>query len=80
MRRLASFVVGCAIGAVWLYVFFTTLADISPLEVASVSAAVGIVALLLVLRSVRVAAELRDPGGDPFLRRSRNRARERRGF
>ena len=74
-----SFWIGAA-GAVVLYVFFVSLAGISPRDVAGVTVAVAAVATLLTVRNLRVASELANRGGDPLLRRSRNRVRERRGF
>jgi len=76
--RLSLWVV--VIGAVVLYVFFASLASISPAEVAGVSSVITAFALLFTLHNVRVAGELADPGGDPSLRRDRNKTRERRGF
>jgi hypothetical protein len=67
-------------GAIVLYVFFTTLASISPAQVASVSAVIAALTALLIVRNWRVASELADRGGDPSLRLARNKARERRGF
>jgi hypothetical protein len=69
-----------AIWAVVLYVFFTTLATIAPGKVVLLTVVTAVVALAVVVRSVRVASELADPGGDPALRRALNRQRERRGF
>jgi hypothetical protein len=69
-----------ATGAVVLYVFFTTLATISPLEVVGVSLVIAVTAAALLLRALRLDLELADPAGDPELRELRNRARERRGF
>ena len=69
-----------AIGTVVLYVFFVVLSTISPDQVAAVTVVVGALAVVFTLRNVRVAAQLADRGGDPQLRRSRNRIRERRGF
>jgi hypothetical protein len=69
-----------AIGAVSLYVFFVSLAGVSPTEVAGVTIAVLTLAILFTLRNLRVAGELATRGGDPRLRRTRNRTRERRGF
>lgn len=69
-----------AIGTVVLYVFFIVLTTISPDQVAAVTVVVGALAVVFTLRNVRVAAQLADRGGDPQLRRSRNRIRERRGF
>ncbi len=68
------------IGAVVLYVFFVTLASVSPAEIAEVTIAVMAMALVFMARNLRVASELADPGGDPLLRRHHNRIRERRGF
>ncbi len=80
IRRLRlSFWVG-AIGTVVLYLFFVVLATIPPGQVAAVSAVVGALAAIFTFRNLRVAAQLADRGGDPQLRRSLNRIRERRGF
>jgi hypothetical protein len=68
------------IGAVVLYVFFISLATIPPEQVAGVTAVVAALAAIATLRNMRVARQLADRGGDPHLRRSRNRTRERRGF
>lgn len=68
------------IGAVVLYGFFATVAQISPTEIAGVTGAVALLALVFTARSIRIAAELADPGGDPQLRRANNHMRERRGF
>jgi TRAP-type C4-dicarboxylate transport system permease large subunit len=70
----------CALGVVVLYASFTALAAISPTEVAGVTAIVAGLATLVTIRNLRVKAELADPGGDPRVRRSLNRQRERRGF
>jgi hypothetical protein len=67
-------------GMVVLYGFFVTLATISPGQVAAVTAVVVVLSAILMLRNLRVAHELADQGGDPHLRRVRNRIRERRGF
>ncbi|MGH2926170.1 MAG: hypothetical protein ACRDK1_09390 [Solirubrobacterales bacterium] len=69
-----------AIWAVVLYVFFTTLASISPVKVAALTVVTTVIALLVVIRNVRVASELAHPGGNPAVRRALNRQRERRGF
>ena len=69
-----------ALGAVALYGFFVSLAGISPADIAGVSLAVAAVAMVVTIRNLRVASELADRGGDPLLRRARNRVRERRGF
>jgi hypothetical protein len=68
------------IGTVVLYGFFVVLATIPPGQVAAVTAIVAALAVILTIRNVRVAAQLADRGGDPQLRRARNRIRERRGF
>jgi hypothetical protein len=68
------------IGAIVIYVFFVAVASISPREVAGVTTVVAALAVLFAIRSVRVGFDLADRGGDPALRRARNRARERRGF
>lgn len=69
-----------AIGVIVMYVFFMTLADVSPGQVAGVTIVIAGLAILFTIRSIRVASELSDRGGNPALRRARNRARERRGF
>jgi hypothetical protein len=48
--------------------------------VAGVTAVVGALAAITTLRNLRIAHNLADRGGDPQLRRSLNRIRERRGF
>jgi len=68
------------VGAIVMYVFFVTVASVSPREVARVTAVVAVLTFVFTLRSMRIANELADRGGDPALRRARNRARERRGF
>jgi hypothetical protein len=70
----------CAVWAVVLYVFFVTLATISPTEVASATAVTMGLAALVTIRNIRLASMLADRGGDPRLRRAVNRQRERRGF
>ena len=67
-------------GTLVLYGFFVVLATISPGQVAALSAVVATLAAIFTLRNLRVAAQLADRGGDPQLRRARNRTRERRGF
>ena len=69
-----------ATGTVVLYVFFVFLARIPPEQVAGVTAVVGALAAITTLRNLRIAHNLADRGGDPQLRRSLNRIRERRGF
>jgi hypothetical protein len=76
--RLSLWVV--IVGAIVLYVFFASLASVSPAEVLGVSSVIAGLALVFTVRNLRVAGELADPGGDPQLRRERNRMRERRGF
>jgi hypothetical protein len=78
-RVRVSFWVAAA-GVVVLYVFFVALASISPTRVAGVTAFAAALALLFTLRNLRLASELAHRGGDPWLRRARNRQRERRGF
>lgn len=67
-------------GAITMYVFFVAVASIAPTQVAGVTVVVAALSVLFTLRSLRVSNELADRGGDPALRRARNRARERRGF
>ena len=68
------------IGAVVLYAFFVTLAAVSPAEVTGLTCVIAAMALVFTVHNLRVASELADPAGDPQLRRSRNKTRERRGF
>jgi len=68
------------IGVIVMYVFFVAVANVSPAQVAGVTIVIGGLTLLFLIRSIRVASELSDRGGNPALRRARNRARERRGF
>jgi hypothetical protein len=76
--RLSFWIV--VIGTVVLYGFFVVLATVRPGQVAAVTVVVGALAAIFTLRNLRVAAQLADRGGDPQLRRARNRIRERRGF
>jgi hypothetical protein len=76
--RLSFWIV--VIGTIVLYVFFVLLATISPGEVAALTAVVCALVAIFTLRNVRLASELANRGGDPHLRRSLNRIRERRGF
>jgi hypothetical protein len=76
--RLSFWIV--VIGMVVLYGFFVILATIPPGEVAAMTAVMISLAAVFTLRNVRLAAELADRGGDPHLRRSLNKIRERRGF
>ena len=68
------------VGAISMYVFFVAVASIAPSQVASVTVVVAALAVLFAIRSLRISSELAARGGDPALRRARNRARERRGF
>jgi hypothetical protein len=68
------------IGVIVMYAFFVTLSDVSPGQIAGVTIVIAALAILFCIRSIRVASELSDRGGNPALRRARNRARERRGF
>jgi hypothetical protein len=70
----------CAVWAVVLYVFFVTLATISPAEVVWVTVVTVTLAAMATIRGIRVASVLADRGGDPRTRRALNRQRERRGF
>lgn len=78
-RVRLSFWVAAA-GVVVLYVFFVALANISPAQVRASPHFAAALALLFTLRNLRLASELAHRGGDPWLRRARNRQRERRGF
>ena len=69
-----------ATGAVVLFVGFSALAQVSPAEAAGISAGVGVLAVVLALRALRLDYEIRSRSGDPDLRLARNRRRERRGF
>jgi hypothetical protein len=69
-----------ALGAIVLYVFFSVLATISPRDVTDITGVMAILAGLVTIRSLRLARELADRGGNPHLRRALNRQRERRGF
>ena len=69
--------------AVWvvvLYAFFVTVATIPPAKVAGLTVVTAILALLVLIRNLRVASEVADRGGDPRVRRALNKQRERRGF
>ncbi len=68
------------IGAVVLYGFFVIVATISPGEVAATTAVIAALAAIFTIRNLRLSAQLADRGGNPHLRRSLNRIRERRGF
>jgi hypothetical protein len=83
MRLLSSLRLSLWVLAVWaivLYVFFVTLATISPAEVVGLTVVTTILAVLVTVRSLWLASELADRGGDPRVRRALNRQRERRGF
>jgi hypothetical protein len=69
-----------ALWAVVLYVFFAIVATIPPAKTAGLAVVTTLLAVLLVLRGLRIAAELGNRGGDPRIRRELNRQRERRGF
>lgn len=69
-----------ALWAVVLYVFFATVATIPPAKDVALTVVATVLAALVVLRTLRIAAELADRGGDPRIRRELNRQRERRGF
>ena len=69
--------------AVWvvvLYAFFVTVATIPPAKVAGLTVVTAVLAVLVMIRNLRVASELADRGGDPRVRRALNKQRERRGF
>jgi hypothetical protein len=68
------------IGVIVMYVFFVAVANVSPAQVVGVTIVIAGLTLLFLIRSIRLASELADRGGNPALRRARNRARERRGF
>lgn len=68
------------LGAVVLYAFFVFIAAIPVAEVLGLTAVVAVLAALITVHNLRVRTELADPGGDPRVRRSLNRQRERRGF
>jgi hypothetical protein len=68
------------IGAIVMYVFFVAVASVSPSQVAGTTTVVAALSVLFGIRSMRISSELAARGGDPALRRARNRARERRGF
>jgi hypothetical protein len=70
----------CALWAIVLYVFFVTVATIAPAEVAGLTVVVAVLAAMVTIRSLRLARELADRGGDARIRRALNKQRERRGF
>jgi hypothetical protein len=68
------------LGVIVMSMFFVVLASIPLGQIVLLTIVVAILTVLFVIRSLRVASELSDRGGDPSLRRELNRARERRGF
>src|SRR5437762_7901419 len=68
------------VGTIVMYVFFVAVATVSPSQVAGATTVVAALSVLFAIRSMRISSELAARGGDPALRRARNRARERRGF
>jgi hypothetical protein len=78
-RLRLSFWIG-AVGAVVLFLFFLALTTIPPAQVARVTLVMGVLAAMVLIRSIRLASVLAGPGGDPRVRRALNRQRERRGF
>ena len=76
-RMLGPLTVIC-LGVVALFLFFAVLGGISPGEVIGLTIVVGVLALLLVVRSLVVRHELDAGGGNTT--RSANALRERRGF
>ena len=80
IRRLRLSFWVAVLGTVVLYAFFVVLATIPPGQVAAVTVVVAALTVIFTVRNLRMAAQLADRRGDPHLRRSRNRTRERRGF
>jgi hypothetical protein len=80
MGRLAVPLWLVVIGVIVMYAFFVVVASVSPTQIAAVTAVIAMLSILFAIRSLRIASELADRGGNPALRRARNRARERRGF
>ncbi|MFL5891314.1 MAG: hypothetical protein ACJ75I_01080 [Solirubrobacterales bacterium] len=80
LGRLALPVWLGVLGMIVMYVFFVVVASVPPAQVAAVTIVVAVLTLLFLIRSMRVASELADRGGNPAIRRALNRARERRGF
>jgi len=70
----------CALLTIVHYVFFVTVATIAPAEVAGLTVVVAVLAAMVTIRSLRLARELADRGGDARIRRALNKQRERRGF
>jgi tetrahydromethanopterin S-methyltransferase subunit E len=77
-RMLGPLSVLC-LGAVVMFVFFAALGGIAPTDVLWLSIVVGVLALLLIVRSLFVRHELGEHGNQAMLR-SVNSLRERRGF
>jgi tetrahydromethanopterin S-methyltransferase subunit E len=77
-RMLGPLAVIC-LGAVVMFVFFATLGGIAPGEVVWPTIVVGVLALLILVRSMVVRHELGGRGSQATLR-SVNALRERRGF
>ena len=77
-RTLGPLSVIC-IGLVVMFVFFSALAGVSPNEVVWPAVVVGVLALLVLVRSLVVRHELGAKGSQATLR-SVNSLRERRGF
>jgi hypothetical protein len=80
LGRIAVPVWLVVLGAIVMYVFFVIVASVPPAQVAAVTVVVAVLALLFLIRSVRLSSELSHRGGNPAIRRSLNRQRERRGF
>src|SRR5262245_45451411 len=80
LRRLRLSFWIAVIGMVVVYAFFVILATIPPGEVAALTVIVAALAAIFTLRNLWLASQLADRSGDPHLRRSLNRIRERRGF
>jgi tetrahydromethanopterin S-methyltransferase subunit E len=77
-RMLGPLSVIC-LGLVVMFVFFAALAGVSPSEVVWPTIVVGVLALLMLVRSLLVRHELGARGSQTTLR-SVNALRERRGF
>ena len=77
-RMLGPLSVIC-IGAVVMFVFFIVLSNVTPNEVLLPAIIVGVLAVLLAVRSLVVRHELGEKGNRNMLREV-NYLRERRGF
>jgi tetrahydromethanopterin S-methyltransferase subunit E len=77
-RMLGPLAVIC-LGAVVMFVFFATLAGVAPGEVIWPTIVVGLLAVLIAVRSLIVRHELGARGSQATMR-SVNALRERRGF